>query len=66
MQQAGGVLARGAVAADVGGALEADEVDDERYCFCGGASCGEMIACDDDECERKRVRFSTTILNLFD
>ncbi len=60
MQQVDGVLAKGAVAsgaADVGDAMDADEVEDERYCFCGGVSYGEMIACDDDNCEREWVRF---------
>ncbi|KAF8344560.1 the Ing1 Phd finger in complex with A histone H3k4me3 peptide, partial [Amanita rubescens] len=34
-------------------AMETDEVEDEKYCFCGSVSYGEMIACDDDECERE-------------
>ncbi|KAG5721894.1 Chromatin modification-related protein png1 [Termitomyces sp. T112] len=27
--------------------------DDRRYCFCNGISYGEMIACDDSQCERE-------------
>lgn len=60
IQQVDGVLAKGAVAAgaaDVADAVDADEVEDERYCFCSGVSYGEMIACDDDNCEREWVRF---------
>lgn len=30
--------------------------DDKTYCFCEGISYGEMIACDDDACEREWVR----------
>ena len=33
------------------------EGDDRTYCFCDGVSYGEMIACDDDDCEREWVRF---------
>ncbi|KAI9570155.1 hypothetical protein HD554DRAFT_2170337 [Boletus coccyginus] len=29
------------------------EGDDRTYCFCDGVSYGEMIACDDDDCERE-------------
>ncbi|KAH7886223.1 hypothetical protein F5I97DRAFT_1878570 [Phlebopus sp. FC_14] len=29
------------------------EGDDRRYCFCNGVSYGEMIACDDENCERE-------------
>ncbi|CCL98153.1 uncharacterized protein FIBRA_00147 [Fibroporia radiculosa] len=38
-----------------GTGAEADgEVDDGRtYCFCDGVSYGDMIACDDDNCERE-------------
>jgi len=32
------------------------EGDDRTYCFCDGVSYGEMIACDDDDCEREWVR----------
>lgn len=32
------------------------EGDDRTYCFCDGVSYGEMIACDDEECEREWVR----------
>lgn len=56
VQQVDGVVAKGAAAPDVGDAADADEVEDERYCFCGGVSYGEMIACDDDNCEREWVR----------
>ncbi|KAH9932062.1 uncharacterized protein BXZ73DRAFT_46906 [Epithele typhae] len=39
----------------VSGAGEGEgEVDDNKtYCFCNGVSYGEMIACDDKECERE-------------
>lgn len=30
--------------------------DDRTYCFCDGVSYGEMIACDDENCEREWVR----------
>ncbi|KAF4612290.1 hypothetical protein D9613_004075 [Agrocybe pediades] len=30
--------------------------DDRTYCFCDGVSYGEMIACDDAQCEREWVR----------
>lgn len=33
------------------------EGDDRTYCFCDGVSYGEMIACDDEDCEREWVRF---------
>jgi len=29
--------------------------DDRTYCFCDGVSYGEMIACDDEACEREWV-----------
>ncbi|KAG6380772.1 hypothetical protein JVT61DRAFT_5156 [Boletus reticuloceps] len=29
------------------------ECDDQTYCFCDGVSYGEMIACDDSDCERE-------------
>ena len=32
--------------------------DDRTYCFCDGVSYGEMIACDDENCEREWVCFS--------
>jgi hypothetical protein len=31
------------------------EGDDKTYCFCDGISYGEMIACDDANCEREWV-----------
>ena len=34
------------------------EGDDRTYCFCDGISYGEMIACDDGNCEREWVRRS--------
>lgn len=34
------------------------EGDDRTYCFCDGVSYGEMIACDDDDCEREWVRLN--------
>ncbi|KAF8640679.1 hypothetical protein AX17_000335 [Amanita inopinata Kibby_2008] len=41
-------------------AMDADDVEDERYCYCGGVSYGEMIACDDDTCECEWVRLPPT------
>ncbi|SNX82578.1 related to p33ING1b (ING1) protein [Melanopsichium pennsylvanicum] len=35
-------------ASNVGGG---DDADEERYCFCNNYSYGDMIACDDDDCE---------------
>jgi inhibitor of growth protein 3 len=36
--------------------------DDRTYCFCDGVSYGEMIACDDDACEREWVCVCLSIL----
>ena len=36
--------------------------DDRTYCFCDGVSYGEMIACDDEACEREWVCFCSSIL----
>lgn len=30
-----------------------NEQDDQRYCFCNNVSYGDMIGCDDDDCERE-------------
>ena len=38
------------------------EGDDRTYCFCDGVSYGEMIACDDDDCEREWVRFLCSVV----
>jgi hypothetical protein len=47
--------AAGDTATEVG---EGDgEGDDRTYCFCEGISYGEMIACDDVNCEREWVRY---------
>lgn len=40
-----------AAAADVDG----DADDTRTYCFCNGVSYGDMIACDDEGCEREWV-----------
>lgn len=37
----------------VGGDGEGDGDDNKTYCFCDGVSYGEMIACDDRNCERE-------------
>ncbi|KAG9313958.1 hypothetical protein JVU11DRAFT_4732 [Chiua virens] len=34
------------------------EGDDRTYCFCDGVSYGEMIACDDEDCEREWFHLS--------
>ncbi|KAI0828823.1 hypothetical protein BC628DRAFT_1168273 [Trametes gibbosa] len=36
-----------------GGEPDGDADDGKTYCFCDGVSYGEMIACDDDECEKE-------------
>ncbi|EPQ29512.1 uncharacterized protein PFL1_02731 [Pseudozyma flocculosa PF-1] len=30
-----------------------DDADERRYCFCNNVSYGDMIGCDDDDCERE-------------
>lgn len=30
-----------------------DDMEDQRYCFCNNVSYGDMIGCDDDDCERE-------------
>jgi inhibitor of growth protein 3 len=42
------------VGAAEGGEAEGDG-DDKTYCFCDGISYGEMIACDEFDCEREWV-----------
>ena len=39
---------------------EADGDDGKTYCFCERGSFGEMIACDDSNCEREWVRCATS------
>jgi inhibitor of growth protein 3 len=39
------------------------EGDDRTYCFCEGISYGEMIACDDVNCEREWVRHISLCLD---
>ncbi|KAI0368895.1 hypothetical protein BV20DRAFT_997894 [Pilatotrama ljubarskyi] len=36
-----------------GGEPDGDADDGKTYCFCDGVSYGEMIACDDEECEKE-------------
>jgi inhibitor of growth protein 3 len=36
--------------------------DDRTYCFCDGVSYGEMIACDDEHCEREWVCICFSIM----
>ncbi|EST06215.1 Zinc finger, PHD-finger [Kalmanozyma brasiliensis GHG001] len=38
-------------ASNAGGA--GDDADEARYCFCNNVSYGDMIGCDDDDCERE-------------
>ena len=49
--------ARGAVrsrpAKTVSAGSGRDDADDQRYCFCNNVSYGDMIGCDDDDCERE-------------
>ena len=30
-----------------------EDADERRYCFCNNVSYGDMIGCDDDDCERE-------------
>lgn len=41
----------------VGAVVEAEGDDEKTYCFCNSVSYGEMIACDDNTCEREWVCF---------
>lgn len=34
---------------------DGDADDGKTYCFCDGVSYGEMIACDDEDCEKEWV-----------
>ncbi|KAI1793078.1 hypothetical protein LXA43DRAFT_1002675 [Ganoderma leucocontextum] len=40
-------------AMSAGGEPDGDAEDNRTYCFCDGVSYGEMIGCDDEECERE-------------
>lgn len=44
----------GSAAAGAAGA-GADDSDERRYCFCNNVSYGDMIGCDDEDCEREWV-----------
>ena len=44
------------VESTAGGGDEGDVDDERKYCFCDGVSYGEMIGCDDPNCEREWVR----------
>jgi inhibitor of growth protein 3 len=35
--------------------VTAEDTDERRYCFCNNVSYGDMIGCDDDDCEREWV-----------
>lgn len=52
-----------------GGATEAGdndaEGDDRTYCICDGVSYGEMIACDENSCEREWVRVLFRFTRMF-
>jgi inhibitor of growth protein 3 len=52
-----------------GGAAEGGEAegdgDDKTYCVCDGVSYGEMIACDEIDCEREWVNISATLSSGF-
>lgn len=41
------------VAAVAPSSVNGDEPDDTRYCFCENVSYGDMIGCDNDNCERE-------------
>lgn len=49
------------IAADTEAGEGEGEGDDRTYCFCDGVSYGEMIACDDEDCEREWVRSFTFV-----
>jgi len=54
---AGGVTGGNGTAIDMGdGVDDGAEADDGRlYCWCQVGSYGDMVACDDNECEREWV-----------
>ena len=54
----------GAISAG-GGDVDGDGEDNRTYCFCDGVSYGEMIACDDEECEREWVSGFVCFCPLF-
>jgi hypothetical protein len=41
-----------------------DDADERRYCFCNNVSYGDMIGCDDDDCEREWVSMWRQPINL--
>lgn len=45
--------ARGRPSKSSSGGSNRDDADDQRYCFCNNVSYGDMIGCDDDDCERE-------------
>lgn len=45
-----------------GGGDEAEGDDERKYCFCDRVSYGEMIGCDDPNCEREWVRGLSNLL----
>ena len=50
------------IAADRGDAGDGDgDGDDQTYCICNSISYGQMIACDDPQCEKEWVRFYNTV-----
>jgi len=45
-----------------GGGDEGEVEDERKYCFCDRVSYGEMIGCDDPQCEREWVRILSNFL----
>jgi len=45
-----------------GGGDEGEVEDERKYCFCDRVSYGEMIGCDDTQCEREWVRVLSNFL----
>ena len=43
---------------------DADNDDGRTYCICDGVSFGEMIGCDDDNCERQWVSICLFIFTI--
>ena len=48
-----------------GGPISFGGPEEKRYCFCNQFSFGEMIGCDDDDCEREWVRWAAITFRIF-
>jgi inhibitor of growth protein 3 len=45
-----------------GGGDEGEVEDERKYCFCDRVSYGEMIGCDDPQCDKEWVRSLSNLL----